>query len=98
MVPRRRLALYVDCIEEPNRSPHHRDKWEKRNQGALHRMVDSIVACGLCPVIVGPVSPHMLGILRHWSWHREVVDDGEEGWRPQIIDGKIEPWGSGRSG
>jgi hypothetical protein len=32
---------------------------EKRNQGALHRMVDSIVACGLCPVIVGPVSPHM---------------------------------------
>ena len=71
---------------------------EKRNQGALHRMVDSIVVCGLCPVIVGPVSPHMLGILRHWGWHREVVDDGEERWRPQIIDGKIEPWGSGRSG
>jgi len=45
---------------------------EKRNQGALHRMGDSIVACGLCPVIVGPISPHMLGILRHWGWHRRL--------------------------
>lgn len=53
--------------------------------GALKRLVASIRAAGLTPVIVAPVGVAMPAILRRWGWVGTVKGDGWEQvdeWRP----------------
>lgn len=59
-------------------------------QGAFRRMIADIIACGLCPVVVCPISLQMRVILDHWGWQHDTDADQ---WRPPIVNRKIEPWG-----
>lgn len=53
--------------------------------GALHRLVASIQAAGLNPVVLSPVGPTMPAIMKHWGWKMHTVGAGfhrSEEWRP----------------
>lgn len=56
--------------------------------GALGRLVGRIKAEGLTPVIIEPIGPAMIAILKRWHWKRTVRGRGwerVEEWRPQNL-------------
>lgn len=53
--------------------------------GAFRRLLASIAAAGLKPVIVTPVGDVMPKLVRRWKWRRTIAGtgfDSSEEWRP----------------
>lgn len=57
-----------------------------QGNGAFRRLVESIQAAGLSPVVVEPVGLVMPAILKHWGWTGRTIGRGFERfeeWRPR---------------
>jgi hypothetical protein len=53
--------------------------------GAFGRLLASIGAAGLRPVVVAPIGDVMPALMTRWKWKRTIVGagfDGSEEWRP----------------
>lgn len=56
-----------------------------KRHGSFRRLVASLEALGLTPVVICPIGPIMPAILAHYGWVKRAIGSGwelEEQWRP----------------